>query len=440
MMCSAIIFTYRNMLNLEVLEMKDRKTFGERYKWVIAGVCLLVLFVGLGFCSSAKNAYIAPITNALHLSRTAFGLNETFRYATTAFIMLFFQRLINRFGTKKLILAGLAAYIISALLNAYATALWMFYLSGIFLGIGVALAASTMASVIVNKWFTKNKGTILGILLSANAAGSAVAISMFTPIIYENGNPFGYRNAYLLTAVAVAVVFVITLFLYKEKNDEISGGTEKKNAKRASDWEGFEYEDLRKNPAYYAVIISLSIYALVSVSSISAPHFTDIGFEPEFVALLLSISSIGLAVAKVIVGILYDRYGLKLSVNICLFSALAAKLMLLVANVSATGKVLAISYSVLISIATPLETVMISIVTMDLFGQKSFNKTLSITTALFTVGHAINSPLLSLAHDFADSYMISFVTSTVVSVAVIIVMNMSIVSLKRDAKKEALMR
>ena len=420
---------------------KNGKTIGENYKWIIAVLCLLVLFVGLGFCSSAKNVYIAPITNALNFSRSAFGLNETFRYATTAIAMLFFQKLIDRFGTKKLILAGLAAYIISAILNAVANNLWMFYISGIFLGIGVAFAASAMASVIVNQWFTRNKGTILGILLSANAAGSAVAISMFTPIIYEAGNPFGYKNAYWLTALAVAVVFVITLLFYKEKTTGIEENREEnKKKKRGEGWEGFDYEVLRRKPSYYAVIISLFLYALVSVSSTSAPHFTDIGFSPEFVALLLSIGSIGLAIAKVLVGIIYDHYGLKVSVNICLFSALFAKLLLLVANVSAIGKVLAISYSVLISIATPLETVMISIIALDLFGTKSFGKTLALTTALFTVGHAINSPLLNLAYDFANNYTISFVSSTIVSVLVIVVLNISIRSLKKDAEETILTR
>lgn len=414
----------------------------EGYRWVVAGLCFLALFVGLGFCSSAAGIYTAPITSAMGISRSAFSLKSTIRYGTTAFVMMFFHRLVTRFGTKKLLVAGLGFYVLSAVCDATATSLVGFYLSGICLGLAVAFAASTTASVIVNKWFTKNRGTVLGVLLAANAAGSAVAVFCLTPVIFEAGNPFGYRNAYWITAAAVAVIMVIVAIFYKDKVDsgENSGTGKKGSSQKGDNWEGFEYKNLRKKPAFYAVIISLSVYALVSVGSISTPHFQDIGFKPEFVALLASVGSIGLAVSKILVGILYDRFGLKVSVNICLFSALIGKLLLLFTKVSATGQVLAISHSVLLSIATPLETVMISIVTMDLFGEKSFNKTLAITTSLFTVGHAINSPLLSLPKDFANSYMLSFVISTIVSAVVIVVLNLSITSLKKDAKKETLMR
>lgn len=432
------------MLNLEVFEMKNERKLreSEGYKWVVAGLCFLALFVGLGFCSSAASIYTAPITSAMGISRSAFSLKSTIRYGTTAFVMMFFHRLVARFGTKKLLVAGLGFYVISAIFDAIATSLVGFYFSGVFLGLGVAFAASTMASVIVNKWFAEKRGTVLGIILAANAAGSAVAVSCLTPVIFEAGNPFGYRNAYWITAAAVAVIMVIVAIFYKDKpySEENSESDKKNSLRRGNNWQGFEYAELRKKPAFYAVIISLSVYALVSVGGISTPHFQDIGFSPEFVALLASIGSIGLAVSKILVGILYDRFGLKVSVNICLFSALVGKLLLLITKVSATGQILAISHSVLLSIATPLETVMISIVTMDLFGEKSFNKTLAITTSLFTIGHAINSPLLSLPKDFTNSYMVSFVISTVISAVVIVILNLSIISLKKDAKEKALTR
>ena len=77
------------------------------YKWVVAGLCFLMMFVGLGFCSTAKNAYFQPIVEALNFSRGAFGLSDTFRYATTSIVTLFFYKLVERFGTKKIVCAGL---------------------------------------------------------------------------------------------------------------------------------------------------------------------------------------------------------------------------------------------------------------------------------------------------------------------------------------------
>ncbi len=406
------------------------------YKWIVAALCFLAMFVGLGFCSSAKNAYFQPVAEALGFSRGAFGLSDTFRYATTALTTMFFHKLVERFGTKKLLCAGLIFYMMSMLVNSVSNTLVGFYIGGIFLGLGVAFAATTMASVIINKWFTKNKGTVLGIVLAANAAGSAVAIILLEPMIYSDG--LGYKNAYFLTAVAVAVVFAVIAIFYKDKKDEVVAETPKQEEKKTGKtaWKGFEYERLAKKPAYYIVIISLAIYALMSASPISTPHYKDIGFDGEFIALILSISSIGLAVAKILIGILYDRCGIKLTVNICLFTALASKILLYI--ITAEMKGIAILGAILGAIATPLETVMISIIVLDLFGEKSFNKALAITTSLFTIGHALNAPLLNLPFDFMGNYDISFIATIVASVIVIFTLNFAMLSLKRDAKKESL--
>lgn len=415
------------------MKVSEEKKTRFDYKWVLAGLCFLVMFVGLGFCSTAKNAYFQPIAEALDFSRGAFGVSDTFRYATTSIVTLFFYKLVERFGTKKLICAGLACYALSAFVNAVSNTLTGFYIGGIFLGIAVAFAGSTMVSVIINKWFTKNKGTVLGIILAANAAGSATAITLLEPMIYSGG--VGYKNAYFVTAVAVVIVLVIVALFYKDKADDAVSEHSKEKRQKNVEWEGFAYESLARKPAFYTVIICLAMYALLSVGSIATPHFKDVGFSGEFIALISCIGSIVLAVSKIVVGFIYDRFGIKTSVNICLFTSFAAKLILFF--VTSETPVLAISYTVLMSIATPLETVMLPIIILDLFGQKSFNRTLALTTSLFTVGHALNAPLLNLPYDFMGNYMISFVASTALSAAVIVALNLSMISLKKDAKKQA---
>ena len=401
------------------------------YKWVVAGLCFLMIFVGLGFCSSAKNAYFQPIVEALDFSRGAFGLSDTFRYATTSIVTLFFYKLVERFGTKKIVCAGLACYVLSAFTNAVSNTLVGFYVGGIFLGLAVAFAGSTMISVIINQWFTRKKGTVLGVILSANAAGSALAVVLFESMIYSEG--VGYKNAYFLTSVAVLGVLLIMALFYKDKANDLCVEHPKEKEQKAVEWEGFSYESLVRSPAFYAVILCMAIYALSSVGCIAAPHFKDIGFSGEFIALIVCVGSIVLMFSKILVGIIYDRFGIKTAVNLCLFTSLAAKLVLFF--VTPQTPMLAITYTVLMSIASPIETVMIPIIVLDLFGQRSFNKSLAIMTSLFTVGHALNAPLINLPYDFLNNYSVSFVTSTVVSVIIIVVLNASMRSLKRVQKR-----
>ena len=162
---------------------------------------------------------------------------------------------------------------------------------------------------------------------------------------------------------------------------------------------------------------------------------TDIGFDPTFVASALSLLSIGLALCKPLVGLFYDCFGIKAATNICLTASLVSKLLLLIITVSPAGKVLAIVHCLLNALATPLETVMISILALDLFGERCFDKTLAVTSSLFAVGHALNPPLLNLSYDIAGSYTLSIIFATIITVIIIVLMNFSIVSLKSKSKK-----
>ncbi len=159
-----------------------KRRMGEfDYKYIIAGICFIMVFVGLGFCSSAKTIYFAPITEALGFFRSSFSINDSCRYITTAILNIFFGALVERFGTKKLIIAGMISLIISSLLYSAATTLFVFYLGGVFLGIGVAWTTTSMVGVVINKWFAENKGTVMGFVLASNGLGAAMAIHNIGP-------------------------------------------------------------------------------------------------------------------------------------------------------------------------------------------------------------------------------------------------------------------
>ena len=80
-----------------------------RLKWWIVAASFIMVFTCLGFCSSTKGLYLAAITEALHLERGLFSINDSIRFLTTAALNLFFGKLIARFGPRKLAMAGFAA-------------------------------------------------------------------------------------------------------------------------------------------------------------------------------------------------------------------------------------------------------------------------------------------------------------------------------------------
>ena len=186
------------------------------YKWIILGVCFLMVFVTLGFCSGNKGLYLTAITEALGIKRSLFSINDSCRYIATAVINLFFGSLVHRYGNRKMIGFGFAVLVASMLIYAYAESIYAFCVGGTLLGIGLAFTSTTIASSLIRRWFKKNIGRYTGIVLAANGVGSALAAQIVSPMINQEGNPFGYRASYLVVAGILAATGIVVVLLIRE--------------------------------------------------------------------------------------------------------------------------------------------------------------------------------------------------------------------------------
>ncbi len=408
------------------------------YKWVIVALSFLMVMICLGFCSSPKSLFIAPVTQALEIDRGLFSINDSLRFIATAVINVFFGTLISRFGAKKLIGAGFICLILSQLIYSFATNVFVFYIGGILLGLGLSWTTTTMVGAIVNRWCSESKGTIMGAVLAANGIGGAIAIQVVTPII--EASAFGYQNAYRLVSVVLFIVFVLIMIFFKNSpsKDDTAITKEVKKHTRSHEWAGIEYGKAVKMPYFYCALICIFLTGLVlqSVNGVAAAHMKDAGLDPGFVGMVLSIHSLVLAGFKFIVGFLYDRFGLRTTVNICTVTAFVVMILLSLITDSFIGKIFAMIYGIFSSLALPLETIMLPIYAGDLFGQKSFNKILGIFVSVNTAGYAVGAPMINLIFDKCGSYNPGFILCSILMVGVIIAMQF-IISVAHRYQKEA---
>lgn len=144
---------YKEVFDLEQEKRENRFD----YKWVIIVLSFLMVFVTLGFCSSNKGFYLDAITEALGVERSLFSINDSIRFITTAVVSMFFGILVNKFGTKKLILAGFACLISCVTIYSLGDELIWFYIGSFLLGVGLSWTSTVMAGCIVNKWCKEKK-------------------------------------------------------------------------------------------------------------------------------------------------------------------------------------------------------------------------------------------------------------------------------------------
>ena len=150
---------------------------------------------------------------------------------------------------------------------------------------------------------------------------------------------------------------------------------------------------------------------------------TDLGLPAAFIATTATVASLVLTFSKMLVGAAYDKWGLRTALLLCQISALATFVLKGLLTNSTIGLVFAMTATVLSSLALPLETVMIPLMTNDLFGSASYNKVLGIFMAMNSLGLCLGSPIGEVFRKLfgeANGYRICFWFFAIVMVGVLI--------------------
>ena len=389
--------------------MRRRAIPDSQYRWIVVAACFLLAFTGLGFCSGTKGLYLVAITDATGIKRSLFSISDSCRYVTTAVVNLFFGFQLIRFGAKKLIAAGYLALIAFTLIFAHATTTWGFYLGGMMLGLGLSWMGTAMIGHVIGAWFKETRGTVMGVALAANGLGTAIMTQIISPIIYREGDPFGYRKAYMLTALLLAIAGIITFVMLREHPsdyDRSLAPTPGKKKPKHPTWSGITLSQALRMPMFYvaAVCVFLTGMTPQGISGIAVAHMKDVGLDTAFVAALVSARSMLMSGDKVLVGYLHDRIRIQKTLTICGICAVVSILMLFCVAPTAAGKWAAIVYTPLMAMALPLETIMLPLLASNLFGEKAYEKMLGVLVSVNTAGFAIGVPLTNLCHDLFGTY------------------------------------
>lgn len=376
------------------------------YKWVILATCFMMEFVCLGFCSSNPGLYTSAVTTALGIPRSLYSIGTSIRYVVQVGVAFFFGSLIQRFGHKKLVALGLFSLCASMLARCYAANIIHHYIGCVLWGLGIVLSGGTMAGAIVRQWFHEDIGKYTGIVMSANGIGGAISAQIISPII-NNGETFGYRKAYILSATISLCISIAILFLLKS-NASKTATAGKKNS-RGQIWVGIDYAVVKKKIYFYLIFIFVFLtgISLQSVGSINIVYLQDLGFDAKFVAATATVSSLALTVAKISTGFTYDKKGLRFTLLMCQLCVIVGFLIKANLKCSPLGMVLAMAATILTTIAMPLETVMIPLISNDLFGTASYNKVLGIFMAANSLGLCLGSPLCDIYRDLTGGSYVS---------------------------------
>jgi MFS family permease len=176
-------------------------------------------------------------------------------------------------------------------------------------------------------------------------------------------------------------------------------------------------------PIFYtaAALVFLTGISLQSIGSITIVYMTDLGLPSAFIGATATVSSLVLTFSKILSGAFYDKKGLGFALLMCQLSALCTFALKGLLTNSTAGMVFAMTATVLSALALPLQTVMIPLITNDLFGSASYTKVLGIFYAANSLGLCLGSPLCDIYRDLTGGSYAScywFFTAMMVLVTV----------------------
>ena len=395
---------------------------GFHYGWVIFAVCFVTIFIALGLVNSPHGLYMVPVTTSLNMSRMQFSLISTFRYIFSMIFNFLFGYFSTKLGLKRTGILGLLSLTSALLLFSFSYQTVLFYLGGVFWGIGTAFASTAFVSTIITNWFHRHRGLVLGIVMCASGLGGVVSSQMVSHWILTRG----WRYSYQISAAVVficACLVTLTVVEPPEKKglEPIGGKSETQKAARQQVSAVKKLSDALKMPEFYLILLSsFFIGFLNNPIYVSVPaQMSDQGIPVSYSATVMSILFFSVAVSKIILGWVYDHLGYMTTLCLCFMANISGFILLIfVKNIY-----FYYLFAAVFGFSIPLENLMIPLTVSQVFAGFDFKTFVGIMLAVVFLGMAVGNPLMGLCYDLWGNYQFAFVFCLVISVVVFMIMS-----------------
>lgn len=193
------------------------RKLGQNYAYVVAGVVFLALLVAAGL-RSAPGVMIVPLERTFGWSRDVISLSAAIGIFLYGLAGPFAAALMQRFGIRRVLLAALALMAVSTAASlAMARPLHLMLTWGVLSGLGAGCVAVVLGAAVVNRWFTANRGLMMGLLTASTATGTLI----FMPLLAALAESGGWRPVVWAVAAACAALIPLVLWLFPERPADV---------------------------------------------------------------------------------------------------------------------------------------------------------------------------------------------------------------------------
>lgn len=378
-------------------------------------------------------------------------------FSITSIVMVlwlpFAGKLINKYDIRVVAIAGAVLQALSFAGMGFMNAVYGWYLLAIPYAMGATILVSLLGPILINRWFAKNAGMMMGIQMAFVGLFGAV----FQPVTSNIISGRGWRSGYIYIGGAAFIVVVLTaLILLKNRPEDIKlepfgsgsqpdekGAAEQvheaevineaeriNEAEQVHDTERIAHTmdlDISEKEALRSTSFYLLLFFMIAITGIGVftqhiPTYGSLlGYSTRETGNALAYASIGSAVGSIAIGIISDKIG---SLKTCYgiigigFIAIAGFLL------SGSGFLIFSLSTFLHGLVSSSIMVLAPILTIKFYGQKDYEKIFAKVSMGAPIASIILIPAYGFIFDLTESYLVVLIG--MISLLVIAVLCISI--------------
>ena len=388
------------------------------YGWVIVALGFVVMAT-IGSCVFYSfGIFLKPMIADMGTSRGATTIAYSIMMAIQGFLAPVVASLIGKFGTRKLMAAGLILIAIGLALMSTATQIWhLFLFFGVLVGTGVAFGHFLPLSTMATFWFARKRALVIGIIMAGVGAGTFV----MAPIIAHLIADLGWRSTWLVLAGIVFAVAAIPSAIFARTRPEDVGllpdgiqasppeqthaKIDKKPYSMTGDW---DIKLALKTPAIWMITVlnSANVFSMMMMNNHQVAHLTDLGFSPVIAASTLGILGGVSAIGRLSGGAL----GQKITPRHLIAIAFLMEAVGLVIFMNAQTTAAIYAYVILFGFAAGSIVVLHIAMIGNYYGAKGYAFLASMVMVVTTIIGAGSPVFGGYVYDALQSYSIPFYT------------------------------
>jgi MFS family permease len=369
----------------------------EGRRWIIVAVLFATLFFIWGPIN-ASGVFFVPVVKYFGWSRALFSLLVASAPLAAGISSPWIGSAMDRFGERRIMLAGAAAVAISYFGLSHAQSAAAFLAIFILLGAGITAATIIPTALVITNWFREKRGLALGIAFAGIPLGGT-GITIFASQVVQR---YGFRAGYVAMALPIVFVVIPLLAIFMRTRPSAESNNRETRAAVEASIPGFEVREAFRTRSFWLIAIAELLFATAGVGLRVhlIPYLTSIGYTPTAAAEIFGAMFLFSAIGTFGVGSFADRLGGRATLATIFVIAAGGIAML----TGATHLAVLCAFVVIFGLVRETGPAVFPIVVGDSLGVRRLGGLLGVGALFNTIGFAAGPVIAGRIFDRTGSY------------------------------------